>query len=451
MRRSSSVPPRLKMNNELIDKLFKNLPSSYSKDVLTVKEAVSGGEKQYYEYLSKNAPKFINVQRNKDDKRVKFQESLNTFQQVYYDYNVQRKNEMKNYIQLQKENNAFCGEYHKIEKKKACGLKNPYIINEAIVSIINEYAKNKVKIPDLSVEKNIFKENPLIVGDGDMESFFLFHRKPNLEKKAIAYLNKIGDTVQQKIQISGLDKLKRKKESIEKKSNLPEEKEIKQNEIEIQNTQNALDNIEGIDDFFKTRAKKFKLRTKEDSSRKVSIANKSAMLSSGREKYLSTVSSSKQLKPLTLRKKDENFTKRINNIKASPIQIVNKSVSQANIMRSTLEKLYHNVTNMDTAKKNINDIKAFLIKNKYNVENKDVSTKVAYSHVKHAKDTMLLKNFILEDYDIRRDRNIKIAFSPKQLAILAKNKKMEDNLNMCEGLLKRLVYEGKIDKESYSY
>ena len=28
---------------------------------------------------------------------------------------------------------------------------------------------------------------------------------------------------------------------------------------------------------------------------------------------------------------------------------------------------------------------------------------------------------------------------------------MEDNLNMCEGLLKRLVYEGKIDKESYSY
>ena len=43
MRRSSSVPPRLKMNNELIDKLFKNLPSSYSKDVLTVKEAVSGG------------------------------------------------------------------------------------------------------------------------------------------------------------------------------------------------------------------------------------------------------------------------------------------------------------------------------------------------------------------------------------------------------------------------
>ena len=120
-------------------------------------------------------------------------------------------------------------------------------------------------------------------------------------------------------------------------------------------------------------------------------------------------------------------------------------------MRSTLEKLYHNVTNMDTAKKSINDIKAFLIKNKYNVENKDVSTKVAYSHVKHAKDTMLLKNFILEDYDIRRDRNIKIAFSPKQLAILAKNKKMEDNLNMCEGLLKRLVYEGKIDKESYSY
>ena len=168
-----------------------------------------------------------------------------------------------------------------------------------------------------------------------MESFFLFHRKPNLEKKAIAYLNKIGDTVQQKIQISKLDKLKRKKESIEKKSNLPEEKEIKQNEIEIQNTQNALDNIEGIDDFFKTRAKKFKLHTKEDSSRKVSIADKSAMLSSGREKYLSTVSSSKQLKPLTLRKKDENFTKRINNIKASPIRVVNKSVSQAKIGRAS--------------------------------------------------------------------------------------------------------------------
>ena len=66
---------------------------------------------------------------------------------------------MKNYIRIQKENKSFCDEYHKIQKKKAKGLKNPYVTNEAIISIINEYSKYHTKIPDLSVEKNIFKED----------------------------------------------------------------------------------------------------------------------------------------------------------------------------------------------------------------------------------------------------------------------------------------------------
>ena len=56
----------------------------------------------------------------------------------------------------------------------------------------------------------------------------------------------------------------------------------------------------------------------------------------------------------------------------------------------------------------------------------------------------------MEDYDIRRDRNTKIALSERQVAILAKNKKIENNLTICEKILKRLLYEGKLEKECYS-
>ena len=75
MNRSSSVPPKTKMTIGLVDKLFKKLPYSYQRDIPIVKEAVRGKSKNFYEYLSKNnVPKYIEVDKTKDSKRVKFEE-----------------------------------------------------------------------------------------------------------------------------------------------------------------------------------------------------------------------------------------------------------------------------------------------------------------------------------------------------------------------------------------
>jgi gas vesicle protein len=119
-----------------------------------------------------------------------------------------------------------------------------------------------------------------------------------------------------------------------------------------------------------------------------------------------------------------------------------------NIMYSTLEKLFRASNDLNTVGKNIGDIKTYLKKNRYNINNIDVSAKGAYSTIQRTKDIMLLKNYIKEDYDIRRDRNAKIALSEKQLAILSENDRMEADLNLCDNILKRLIYEGHIEKES---
>lgn len=466
MSRSSSVPPKTKMTIGLVDKLFKKLPYSYQRDIPIVKEAVRGKSKNFYEYLSKNnVPKYIDVDKTKDSKRVKFEENLNSFQKIFYEYNVQRKSEMNNYIRIQKENKRFCDEYHQIQKKKAKGLKNPYVTNEAIISIINEYSKYHTKIPDLSVEKNIFKENPLILGDEELERFFLFHQKPGLDKKALSFLNKIGEKVQEKIQITALDRLKRKRINNDNKIiDKKEKKEIHQSEKEIKQTENALKNIEEIDDFFKTRPlfkKMAQLSLKSNkpssinSSRKISnaaINNKNVNLqrkSSPNIGYLSTNATNQ-----TVKIKNNLMQRSISNKKLRKKDvippIINKSAILADTSNHSLEKIYHESLDLENSKKHLGDIKNYLLKNKYNIDNNDVSTKISYSQIKHAKDLMTLKNFIMEDYDIRRDRNTKIALSERQVAILAKNKKIENHLTICEKILKRLLYEGKLEKECYS-
>lgn len=466
MNRSSSVPPKTKMTIGLVDKLFKNLPYSYQRDIPIAKEAVRGKRKNFYEYLSKNnVPKYIEVDKTKDSKKVKFEENLNSFQKLFYEYNTQRKSEMKNYIKLQKENKSFCDEYHQIQKKKAKGLKNPYITNEAIISIINEYSKYHTKIPDLSVEKNIFKENPLILGDEELERFFLFNQKPGLDKKALTFLTKIEEKIQEKIQVTALDKLKRKRVNDDAKINhKKEKKEIYQSEKEIKQTENALKNIEEIDDFFKTRPlfKKIpKLNLKINKSSSIFSSRKISNASSHSQNinlqinptpnvgYISTNAENQTMiiKNNLLQRSITN--KKLRKKEAIP-PIINKSALIADSSNNSLEKVYQESLDLENLSKHIADIKTYLLKNKYNIDNNDVSTKVSYLQVKHAKDLMTLKNFIMEDYDIRRDRNTKIALSERQIGILSKNKQIENNLTVCEKILKRLLYEGKIEKECYS-
>lgn len=75
-------------------------------------------------------------------------QQLNSFQQIYHDYNSRTTIDIKNQAKLKREKNRFCKGYHKIERKKAYGQKNNYINNSTILSIR--------KIPDLSLEKKYF-------------------------------------------------------------------------------------------------------------------------------------------------------------------------------------------------------------------------------------------------------------------------------------------------------
>ena len=468
MKRCTSVPELRRFDINNFDPFFKQLSKEKDPDLPILKLAVNHKPKKYYEYLSQNMPKFIEIEKDDKPKEIKFFEHLNSFQQIYHDYNNQTRDDLQNYTKLRKENNGFCGEYHKIEKKKAHGQKNNYINNNAILSIMNRYHEQKRKIPDLSFDKNIFKTNPLILGNAELESFFLFHREPGHDKKSELFLNKINDVLSDKTGSSGLNRYKRKGfGEYRGKNYMTPLEEIEKHQRDIKESKDVFKNLDEIEDFFKTKTSinmdttsikynfgrspiHLKQQTPSTSKRQnimTSSQNLSTNFNSSPQNKMSPQNIKNnivKLRPPVSRDNKSSLYKKA----SQSVDNDQEKKGNKNIMYSTLEKLFRASNDLNTVGKNIGDIKTYLKKNRYNINNIDVSAKGAYSTIQRTKDIMLLKNYIKEDYDIRRDRNAKIALSEKQLAILSENDRMEADLNLCDNILKRLIYEGHIEKES---
>ena len=96
---------------------------------------------------------------------------------------------------IKKENNSFKDLYNITKKNYKQNVQNIFF------NIIKQYQNKNYNIPDLSINKNIFKQNPLLLKDEDIEYYYLSYKFKKIEydtlqkykNKHLLFLNKQND------------------------------------------------------------------------------------------------------------------------------------------------------------------------------------------------------------------------------------------------------------------
>ena len=80
--------------------------------------------------------------------------------------------EMNNYGRIKHENIKFSKIYNKIRKEKMKFSTGTYLDYEPFINISNKYISKHMKVPNLSLDHNIFSGNPLILEGSELLKLF---------------------------------------------------------------------------------------------------------------------------------------------------------------------------------------------------------------------------------------------------------------------------------------
>lgn len=87
MKHSSLVPKLYQFDLNNFYPFFTKLNELKAPYFSIIKETISNKPKKLYELLSKNAPKFIKIKKDNKPSERKCSQQLNSFQQIYHNYN----------------------------------------------------------------------------------------------------------------------------------------------------------------------------------------------------------------------------------------------------------------------------------------------------------------------------------------------------------------------------
>ena len=196
------------LNNKVLAKRQK----TKSLDFLTLYSK----EKNLFKVIKKTKKLRLHAPYIDEEKELK-----STLLQLKTKFNFTEEPSIKN---LKLQNEEFITNYKKINTKKI-----KYYQDETFRELIDEYKKKGYKIPNLTLQHNIFKMNPLIenengkIIDGLMINFkTISHsedKNKNLASKSIIYLRKIRDLIDQKFLQFKLMKKNNKNDSINNNNN----------------------------------------------------------------------------------------------------------------------------------------------------------------------------------------------------------------------------------------
>lgn len=242
-------------------KIYDRIPGSILKETPEIEKLVHPIKKIYFREIKKNEkPKAIEIDFNMEDAQQKNISSINDFREMFYNYNLEEREQLSNFYDVQEENNQFSRDYQKSQKEKNKFSTGTYLDHEYLIGIASRYAERGIKVPKVSVDKNVFSANPLILGGSDLEKYFLYNLGER--KKSAVFLKKVENMVRRVI--AGNTKLsneERKKldflEKVEKpKGYIAPNILIPKLKNEINQTKFTYDNLENFDKFFENYEKK---------------------------------------------------------------------------------------------------------------------------------------------------------------------------------------------------
>ena len=382
------------------------------------------GNKNQISMLNKS-----NSSSNINENQLKLLNNFEKFNNIYQSHNNLKKHSFSVINLLKKENDVFDKDYKNFLK-----LKEKKEENKDKFSYLKKiYKKMNYKIPDLSLDKNIFNNNILLIKKNS-------ELKRNVEygcinkdsiKKGINFMDKLNDNLDD-VKINNISNFKFSDEDIidEKKTEnkiikkTNPLKEIKLYKREIKNSKKTYSSLDDLEKFFNN---KFEKKFIYDSR------NKNKLLIMNIENSNSTRVNS----PLNYFQKEINNKK--NHRKSIKKENENKLSSNINICEKflnkklpSLEKLYSNIQKSND-KLNFNlKIKNYFKRKNITIKN-DISTKFLCNYLNSSSKILFKKDFLTQDLEIRKKNNSqKLLLTNKELQLLEKEKNMKDMMKESE-------------------
>ena len=252
-----------KGKNNAMKILYSRIPDKVIKESPIIEKLVHPEPKVYYNIINKyKKPKMIKLEKKMEEEQQKKLSNLNEFREMFYNFNKEEREQMGNYFDIQEENNQFLHNYKKVQKDKNKFGTGTYLDHQYLIGIASGYSSRGIKIPKISVDKNVFSTNPLILGGSDLEHYFLYNLGD--KKKSNIFLHKVDEIVKRKLtgnynlpddEIKRLEHLKK----IEKpKGYIVPSILIPKLKNEINQTKFTYENLEDFDKFFEEMDKKDK-------------------------------------------------------------------------------------------------------------------------------------------------------------------------------------------------
>ena len=243
-------------------RIYARIPGTVLKETPVIEKLIHPEPKIYYNEISKyEKPKLMEIDINKmEDSQKKKINNLNEFREMFYEYNQEEREQLSNFYDVQKENDQFSHNYKKVQKEKNKFSTGTYLDHQYLIGIASRYASRGIRVPKVSVDKNVFSANPLILGGSDLDHYFLYNLGDR--KKSSQFLNKVDKLVSKKLagntKISEQEKkqLELLKKNEKPKGYIPPNKLIPKLKNEINQTKFTYDNLENFNKFFEDLEKK---------------------------------------------------------------------------------------------------------------------------------------------------------------------------------------------------
>ena len=260
-----SSPPKLKSKSQEnyrnnINSIFSRVPESVIRQKPEIEKIIYPEPKVVFDVINNDKkPKKIELSNKMREPLKKRITNLNSFREILYNYNLEGKAHLKNFSDIKEENDKFSNLYKKIEKDKNKFNTGTYLDHEYLIGIANHYAQRGIKIPKISVDRNVFSGNPLILEGSELENYIVYNLGDR--QKSEQYLNKLESIVRKKETGNYIisEEERKKLEYFEKnekpKGYIDPDILIPKLKNDINKTKFTYDNIESFEKFFENKKK----------------------------------------------------------------------------------------------------------------------------------------------------------------------------------------------------
>ena len=460
MKRSNSFLINKKLiKRQLLGNLLKEKISQIEiKKNPIIGKILEKGKKIRYDFLSNIKPKLISTENIKDDKQIHFINKINSFQEIYYDINKEQKSYELEVSPLKNENNIFIQKFNKIQEMNS---KRNERIDKFSEIKGKYYNKGYSHLPNLSKEHNIFTNNILLVNQSDLDRYIIYGLgKKTSVIKSLNFLNKMRDEVAFKrnsdiinnssnifkeIGIRSL--IDKPKNYLENKMKVNLKKQIKNYSNELKGIKDTFNNMKTIDNFFKITEKP--LSTRNSSGNRKRIKNILYRPDFNKDyvndlSYFSDNNEKKKINKLIIQREkqklkelNKSFYHFYKNHQKSSIKNTQKQINLK--LKTPLEKLYYDVSNLNNIIKKSKQIENFASHRNFNISIKPTNKNIFFQIEKN-KEKIVEKNFVKENIQLRKEGNKKFELS----------KKLNSNLSY-EKLLKQEIKDYTLKSVQYLY